>query len=177
MRDRSGSRTSFRGWVTVGALAVAAGCSNAEQGPRLAVSWTGTDTGKLVAPMSVQWCPGPARLEVMAIREDLGFGLSVYPVEALESGEYPAFDPGVDTIRRPAASGAARWFTEQEILGFQSDSGQVEVTRTGDRVSFRFGLRLRSLSGKDTVRATGETTSLVPGSCQNDSVPPSPPTL
>lgn len=123
------------------------------------------------APASAAWCPVSGRLEVTAVREDMGFGLALYPLDSLAAGTYTAFDPGIDTASRPGVAGVARWFTERRVFGFQSDSGSLTLTRNGDRYEARFGLRLRSLDGGDTTRATGRATDLWPGACAADSVP------
>jgi hypothetical protein len=112
---------------------------------------------------------------VQAIRNDVAFGVVVYPDSVLVPGEYAVFDPGVDTVRRPGAAAAARWFTEQIVAGFQSDSGMVEILETAPTVRIRFGLRLRSLTGTDTLRAEGQAVRLAPESCPADSVPNSAP--
>jgi hypothetical protein len=106
----------------------------------------------------------------------VGFGLVLYSLSALAAGDYPAFDPGIDSARRPGASAAARWFTEQQIVGYQSDSGSAALTRNGDQLRLSFGFRMRSLGGQDTIRAAGVAADLVPGRCLTDSVPNAAPT-
>ena len=158
------------------ALALVLGaCARARPGPRLHVEWIGADTGRFSGPATASWCPVARRLEVRGVKDDLGFGLVVYPESLLVPGEYPVFDPGIDTVHRPGSAGAARWFTEQIVAGFQSDSGGVQVLESGAAVRLRFGFRMRSLTGEDTLRAEGEATRLVPGACSADSVPNSAP--
>ena len=154
----------------------AAACGKVGSAPRLAADWVGSDTGRISASPTASWCPVAGRLEVKAARGDTGFGLVLYPVSDLAAGTYPAFDPGVDTVHRPGATGAARWFTERDVVGYQSDSGSVELTRENDRLQLRFGLRLRRLNGAATVVAEGRATGLEPGSCPADSVPNAAPT-
>jgi hypothetical protein len=115
------------------------------------------------------------RLEVTAVKGDVGFGLVVHPAGELEQAEYPVADPGIDSLTRPSASGAVRWFTEQQVRGFQSDSGSIALTRKGSQLEVRFLLRMRSLDGLDTIEASGKATRLVPGPCPADSVPNSSP--
>jgi hypothetical protein len=170
------ARRGARAVARVVVLLAATGCGGGSDGARLTASWTGSDTGRLAAPATAIWCPVASRLEVKAVRQDVGFGLVVYPRSDLAVGDYPAFDPGIDSVLRPGASGAARWYSEQEIVGYQSDSGSVGLTRSGDRLQLRFGFRMRSLEGKDTIRATGKATGLVPGPCPADSVPNATPT-
>jgi hypothetical protein len=155
----------------VALLLSATACEKVDRGPRLTATWTGADTGKISARAAASWCPVAGRLEVNAVHGDVGFGLVLYPVSDLAAGAYPAFDPGIDSAHRPGASAAARWFTEQNIVGYQSDSGSVELTRQDDRLQLKFGFRLRSLDGKDTLVAEGRAARLVPGACPADSVP------
>ena len=63
---------------------------------------------------------------------------------------------------------ASRYFTEQAVKGFQSDSGDLELERSGKTFSARFGFRMRSLEGRDTVRLTGRFRDVVPGRCPGD---------
>ncbi|MBK7717287.1 MAG: hypothetical protein IPI38_18115 [Gemmatimonadetes bacterium] len=154
--------------------------SDAPSGARLEASWTATDTnlaaGKLAAGAQSAWCPVAARLEVTAVREDQGLGLALYPEQAIGPGSYPVFDPGIDTLTpRPGAAGALRWFTEQRLEAFQSDSGTVELTAAGEGFDARFGLRLVSLDRPETLRVTGTATGLVAGPCPVDAIPPTAP--
>jgi len=154
----------------------ASACDKVGVGPRLTADWIGSDTGRISASATASWCPVAGRLEVKAARGDTGLGLVLYPVSDLAAGTYPAFDPGVDTVHRPGATGAARWFTDRDMVGYQSDSGSVELTREDDRLQLRFGFRLRRLDGEATVVAEGRATGLDPGPCPADSVPNSAPT-
>jgi hypothetical protein len=160
-----------RGLLFAALLPWSVGCEKVARGPRLNAAWTGSDTGRISAPAAASWCPVAGRLEVKAVKGDMGFGLVLYPVSDLVAGTYPAFDPGADSVRRPGAAGAARWFTNHDVVGYQSDSGSVELTRKDERLQLRFGFRLRSLNGEDTVVAEGRAASLEPGPCLADSVP------
>jgi hypothetical protein len=64
----------------------------------------------------------------------------------------------------------ARWYTDQRIIGLQSDSGSLRLSRNGERYDATFGFRLRSLDSFDTVRVTGRATGIRPGPCPADSV-------
>ena len=92
-------------------------------------------------------------------------------MDSLSAGSYPAFDPGIDSASRPGAAGVARWFTQQRIIGLQSDSGTLTLNRNGDRYDATFGFRLRSLDAYDTTRVTGRVSGITPGACPVDSVP------
>ncbi len=149
------------------------GCEQSGTGPRIEAAWTGTDTGAIAASARVAWCPAGARLEVMAIRADQGFGLVLFPAgDSLSAGAFQSFDPGIDTAVRPGVAAAARWFTDERMAAFQSDSGTLELARTGSGYDARFGFRLRGLDGEDTLLVTGRATGLVADTpCPADSVP------
>jgi len=164
-------RRSLRPTAAVLAMALAA-CDNTTTGPHVNASWTGSDTVRFTARAKVFWCPVARRLEVLAIRDDdLGFGLVLFPAGELEPGEFPAVDPGADTVTRPGVAAAARKFTETSILALQSDSGRLVLTRQGESFGAQFGFRLKSPDEANTVVVTGEATGLVPGPCIADSVP------
>jgi len=170
------ARAVGRGVVLPALLLWAVACGEVGGGRWLTARWIGSEPGRLSAPATASWCPVAGRLDVRAVRGDLGIGLVLYPVGDIATGSYPAFDPGIDSVHRPGAGAAIRWFTEHEVVGFQSDSGSVELTRTDDVLLLRFGFRLRSLNGKDTVVAQGRVASLPLGPCPADSVPNAAPT-
>jgi hypothetical protein len=164
--------------LTGAALLVAAvgGCNRASSGGRIEVTYTideekSKDPRAYSGPARAFWCPGAGRLEVMSVNEDMGFGLVLYPEDSLVAGNYPSFDPGIDSVRRPGAAGVARWYTEQRIVGLQSDSGMLKLVRDGAKYDATFGFRLRSLDASDTTRVTGRASGLVPGACPADSLP------
>ncbi|MBK8003510.1 MAG: hypothetical protein IPK12_06070 [Gemmatimonadetes bacterium] len=140
----------------------------------LTATWSGPDTlaGQLNAPARGGWCAGTGRLDVIATRDDQAVGLAIFPVDSLQPGEYAVFDPGIDTARRPAVAGAARWYTDAAIVGYQSDSGQFTLSRDAKGgLGAEFGFRLVDLTREDTIRLTGTMTGLVPGGCEDDSLP------
>lgn len=153
-----------------------AACGTRPAAGTLAASWVGADTGALSGRPVVTWCRDGRRLEVTLVREDLGIGLVLYPADSLGAGQYPAFDPGADTVRRPSAAAALRWFTEQAIEGFQSDSGALVLEPAGPGYSARFEFRLHSLDDAKQLRLSGTLTQLVPGACPADSLPAAGPT-
>lgn len=153
------------------ALALLAACGAPAGEGRLRAAWIGADTGEVSAPATVVWCRDASRLEVTMVREDLGIGFVLYPADTLLTGEFPAFDPGADTVVRPSAAAAVRYFTEQAIAGYQSDSGTITLEAQGSRLSGSFGFRLRALDNLNKLRLTGTLTGMVPGPCQSDSLP------
>ncbi len=170
------SRTPLLLSAVAALAALAPGCSREAGGGRIQGTFLVADSARrtpprsFAAPAGAVWCPRSIRLEVTGLREDLGIGLVIYPVDSLVAGSYPAFDPGLDSSTRPGAAAAVRWFDEQTISGMQSDSGTVEVTPRGAGVDLSFAVRLRSLDGSDTIRMRGRATGLTPGPCPADSV-------
>ena len=144
-------------------------CRGPVDGARLDARWVGSDTGVFAGTPKVTWCGSIQRLELTAVDgSDAGIGLAIYPPGELRPGRYDAFDPGIDSIHRPGVASASRWFTEQAVKGFQSDSGSLDLERTGTTFSAQFGFRMRSLEGRDTVRLTGRFRDAVPGPCPGD---------
>jgi hypothetical protein len=137
-------------------------------GPRLKASWDGAKAGKLRAQAIAAWCPQARRLEVEAIREDAGIALVIYPEDTLGTGSYEAFDPGRYAMQRPGSAAALRLFNDQEVKGYQSDSGLAAVTLEAGKYALQFGYRLVSVTLSDTLRVTGQATGLVPGPCRAD---------
>ncbi len=168
------SRTPAAALAALAALLTACGGSPREG--QLTASWIGADTGKVSAPVAVAWCRDARRLELTLVQDDFGIGLVLYPADTALTGEFPAFDPGADTVVRPSAAAAIRWFTEQAIEGYQSDSGALVLEEKGPRLSGSFGFRLRALDGLKKVRLTGTLSDLAPGACPSDSLPTGGPT-
>lgn len=158
--------------VSIGLIGALIACSEAPGKARMTASWTGADSGKVAAQPEVIWCQDDRRLVVTLVREDLGVGLVLYPTESLAAGEFPAFDPSVDTIVRPSAAAGLRWFTEQAIAGYQSDSGGVVLVQDGPRFSGSFGFRLHSIDSPRRIHITGTLKGLTPEPCATDSLPP-----
>ncbi|MDH4131263.1 MAG: hypothetical protein OEW17_11505 [Gemmatimonadota bacterium] len=135
------------------------------RGSRLMASWDGPDAGELKAPAVASWCPGARRLEIEAIKGDAGVALVIYPVKALRPGRYEAFDPGLYPMQRPGSAAALRWFSEQEVQGYQSDSGSAQVTEGEAGYQVRFGYRMIAATLLDTLRLAGEISEFAPGAC------------
>lgn len=135
-------------------------------------SWIGADTGKLDdARPRAAFCEAGNRLELMAVKNDAGVGLVIYPVAEIAAGTYDAFDPEADTTRRPGVTGAARWFSEQEIAAYQSAWGTLELTRHGSTVAGKFAFGMRKLGTEDdSIMLDGRFAGVTPGPCPPDSV-------
>lgn len=161
-------------------LAACASAGTREAGVgEFTAEWTGSDTGGLTTRPTFAWCQQAGRLDVSARREDVGIALALYLAD-LPGGEtagrprkteayLPAFDPGIDTVGPSGAAIASRWFSQKTVTAYQSDSGGVTIKGDGTTISARFGARLRSLNGEDTVRMTGHFSGPAGGACSGDS--------
>jgi hypothetical protein len=185
-------------WAIIG-LALAActrsGGTKAAGAGEFTAEWIGADTGGLTTRPVARWCEQARRMDVTAIREDVGIALAFYlpaaPGPASPPGEVlvPVFDPGIDTAQPPAVAVASRWFSQKVVAAYQSDSGSVSLSTVKGLISARFGVRLRSLNGEDTVRMTGHFGGVTLNGCPaeapaapkavspppTDSSPPPPP--
>jgi len=103
----------------------------AREGARVVVRWTGSDSGKVDAPASAEWCDTLRLLEISGLEGDTGIGVAVYPKGVLQPGRYRVVRPEVADTSRPAAAVALRWFAETSIRGFKAESGAVVLERSG----------------------------------------------
>lgn len=134
-------------------------------------SWVGADSGKLSARPKAIFCSDGNNLVLTAIHNDAGVGLALYPQEELAGGDYDAFDPSIDTVRRPGMSGAIRWFSERDIPSYQSDWGTMNLAVKSGVVSGAFVMHMRKVGAdSDTIMLTGKFTGVVPTACSADSV-------
>ncbi len=117
-----------------------------DSGARLVAEWTGSDTGRIVAPARAEWCDSLGLLEVRAIHGDTGLALAVYPIGPVRPDTYPVLLPSRADSSPPSAAVVLRWFAETAIRGFQSDSGTVVLERADGRVSGHFEAVIRSIN-------------------------------
>jgi len=115
------------------------------QAGRLEAQWAGTDSGKISAPATAEWCAERLWLEVRAIQGDTGLAMALYPMDSIESDSYPVVDPTRADSVRPSASLGLRLFSQTAVKGFRGDSGAVLLVRSSSG----------ELSGKVTARARG----------------------
>jgi hypothetical protein len=126
-------------------------------GPRLEADWTGSDTGRIAAPATAEWCDSLRLLEIHALQGDSGFALAIYPGSTLKAGRYPVRPPQQADSAAPKAALALRWFAETAIKGFRGDSGEVRLERSSaGMLSGRFDARLAAVNATDrlTIRGT-----------------------
>jgi hypothetical protein len=138
-------------------LVMAPGCSPARPATdtaRLEVGWIGSDTGRLAAPATAEWCDSLRVLEIRAVRGDTGLALALYPRDSVTSDSYPVRLPRQADSARPAAAVAVRWFAETAIQGFRGENGSV-VLDTGTKVSGRFEANVSSVNDGDKLKLRG----------------------
>ena len=78
-------------------------------GSTLEVEWVGSDTGKLVAPVTAEWCDSLRMLELRAVQGDTGIALVLYPADSLAAGPYRMLPPERAKATRPSAALALRF--------------------------------------------------------------------
>ena len=106
------------------------GCSPSPEG-RIALQWTGADTGAAALTAAARRCDnGP--LELMGTAGDTGFGLLVDPVAGGLAGTYPVAE-GQRAGR--GAQVAARWTDSLRVAGYRGTSGAAVLTGEDSMVS------------------------------------------
>ena len=102
---------------------------------------------------STHWGKGYGKETVLA-GIDIGFrDLQLHRIEAgIEPGNRRSW---IFTSATLGDDPALRWFTEQRLEAFQSDSGAVELTAAGEGFDARFGLRMVSLDRPETLQWLG----------------------
>ena len=114
-------------------LAPAIGCKPAQ--PALTASWSGSDSGRLVAPAVATWCQERRLLEISAVADDSGLAVIAYPGPNGMLGTFPLFDPLTDSTRRPSAAVAVRWPKVDMVLGYRSIDGVAHLTGGAGTIS------------------------------------------
>jgi hypothetical protein len=160
--------------ATAAILSASCGPGGAGSG-EMEVAWTKPTPGRFRAPAKAIWCAEDHRLELMAASGDTGLGLVLYPGGALQADLYPVMNPILDTVVRPGAAVAFRWFSETQVRGLQADSGDVGLARAHPPLAGSFTIRLRPVEGTDTFRFTGRFSGLSPEPCPSPiPAPPAP---
>lgn len=150
-------------WLALVLLVIAAGCSDdpgvpQDAGGELSGHWTGADTSNFSAPALAQWCDSAQALTVMAIRGDTGLAVAIHSRELPKVARYAvrqAPPPG-RPVAKPVAGAALRWLGKTRVVGYQADSGTVQLSSIGQVVAGRFDVQLRR-AGNDSgeIHLTG----------------------
>lgn len=148
------------------ALSLAAACrgsaEKAAQTGRLEARWTGSDSGQVSASATAEWCSDRRLFEIRAVHGDTGFAMVLYPVDTIDADTYRVVRPaGADSLA-PSAAVALRLFSPTVIKGYQGDSGNVVLKRSGSgELSGTVEARSRSVLNADLVRITGKFRDIV----------------
>ena len=140
---------------------LAAGCWGSVEEPlqtgRLDARWTGPDSGQMSAPAIAEWCPGRRLLEIRAVHGDTGLAMVLYPLDTIDADTYRVVSPaGADSLA-PSAAVALRLFSPTAIKGYQGDSGNVVLKRSGSgALSGSVEARSRSVINGELLRITGK---------------------
>ena len=131
----------------------------------LQASWRDSaGQAQLSAPAQAQWCARDSVLEIISVRNDSAVGVTLFSSDSLRPGGYPVFQAGVFAPWRPQATAAVRLLTINELRGYQSSWGRVELTQVyGVRVSVNLDLHLKHSSGTDSLHLTGSFTRVSVG--------------
>ena len=117
-------------WVWLVATGILGACNGSDDG-RIALRWTGGDTGAATLSAAARRC-GNGPLELMGTAGDTGFGLLVDPVAGGLAGTYPVAE-GQRAGR--GAQVAARWTDSLRVAGYRGRSGAAVLTEKGATIS------------------------------------------
>lgn len=153
--------------LAFGLLLVPFGCQEKAtqrlDGPgTVSVNWVASRTGSFAARPEVSWCVTDSMLEILAMRGDTAFGLTLFAGDTIRPGQFPIVSGAVTSDWRPLAFGALRLASDSANVGFEATAGNVQVTRADSGVvSGTVDARFKRADGPDTLRLTGAFTDLV----------------
>jgi hypothetical protein len=125
------------------------------QAGRLDASWTGSDTGKISASTTAEWCEDSLFLMIRAVQGDTGLGLALRFLDSITPDSYRVMEPSRADSSPPSASVALRLFAQTTVDGFQGDSGAVILKRAGGGLSGSVSARARSVLNGKQIRLSG----------------------
>ena len=151
-------------------LGVNLGCREHDPtGPgRIAVSWTGADSGELRAPALARWCGNDSLIEITGATGDSGVALAMLPRDTtLAPGDFPVGMP-LPARTRPSARVALRWVGESLTEGYYSLNGRVTID-SGSSLSGSVQATLRSVNDGEEISLNGTFTQVrvQPGSAES----------
>ncbi|HEY9382624.1 MAG TPA: hypothetical protein VIP80_03830 [Gemmatimonadales bacterium] len=113
------------------------------------------------APAEARWCAADTVLEIIAVRNDSAVGIALFPRDSLRLEGYPIFQAGVFAPWRPQATAGLRLFRANDLRGYVSAWGRVEITQlSGDRVSGTLDLHVKAVGTADSLQLTGGFTGV-----------------
>lgn len=152
-------------WLLISILYLSVACGRSSpdrRASRVDASWSGTDSGRIVARASSEWCAERRLLEIRAIQGDTALAMVLYVVDSIEPDTYRIVQPeAADTSPRTAAV-ALRVFSSNTVQGYQGDSGSVVLDRsTSGMLSGSVEARARSVVNGQLLRISGRIRDLV----------------
>ena len=130
-------------------------------GPRLEVRWTGSEAATFHAAATAEWCDSLNLLEIVAMAGDTGIAIAIYPRDSVATGSYPVRLPAAADSTPPSSAIGLRWFSQTSVRGFQSDSGELSLTRAPDgTLAGRFRAAAHPVTGKGPLTLTGSFEAL-----------------
>jgi hypothetical protein len=103
------------------------------------------------------WCPVTQVGTLEAISNDSGLVITLHERDSLSVAPHPVMAPAfASQMQRPGAIAALRWVVDSITMkGYQSVSGIVDVSRAGTLLSGTFNMKLRDVSGVDSLLIRG----------------------
>jgi hypothetical protein len=129
---------------------------------RLELSWNDSaGPVRFAVPAAGSWCARDSLVEILGSRNDSAIGIVLLAGDSsftgLGTGPFAVMPAKVFIPWRPRAIAALRMTGVDAIRQYESTSGQVDVTATGDStLSGRVDLHLVASAGTDSLRITGE---------------------
>jgi hypothetical protein len=125
-------------------------------GGNVTVSWVGAASGHFAARATGAWCPLDSLVEILAVSNDTGVGVTLITSGSVAAVQYPVISSVVGADWRPMGLASLRIASDTALKGYEANSGLVQVTK-GDAslVSGTVDVRLRQSEGNDTLRMSG----------------------
>ncbi len=118
--------------------------------------WSGKQSGRMTGPGTAEWCQQGGYLLLRGTQGDTGIGILFYPTESVRAGTLLVSTPrGVDSVTRPSAAIALRWFGASAVLGYRARTGSVIIDRSSGGLSGRFKVSAIATTQPDTISLTG----------------------
>jgi len=146
---------------TLSATVVLAAC---QSGDRMAVSWTGADTGQATLAARAMRCRGEVRM--FATSGDTGVAIVLFPnAKVLATDDFPVLAPTEARETRPAAAVASRWTDSVRVEGYRGVEGTVRVTVRPRGLDGEFRALVRRDGDLAEVTLRGRFSGIAVGAC------------
>lgn len=95
------------------------------------------------------------------MRNDTAVGFTLIAQDSAGAAQYPVNETRMWTPGRPQANAGLRWLGTLELNGYEAFGGTVVVSSgNSGTVTGTIDIRLRPLTGTDTLRLTGQFTGI-----------------